>query len=782
MVTEGLKVRAYAGVPLLTSEGYAIGTLCAIDQRPRDFDERQLKMLRELADVAKREIQAREQAIRARHLADERLQDVVAREKLYQATFERAAIGIALVGLDGSWLRTNATICQILGRTAKELTKLTFQDITHPDDLDIDLGLVKQLFDGYSDHYTLEKRYIRPDSSIVWANLTVTLVSDEGGKALYFVSTIEDITTRRNTELALHKLRAELEERVVERTGELERANQVLADVVKQRQRSEDALAEREADLRAVLTHAHEGYVCTDNVGRVIEWNRQSESMFGWPRAEAIGRRIDELIIPLSLRERHRAGMHRLATTGQASVLDQRLELPACRKDGSVFPCEVSITALPSHFRGTVYAAFLRDISERREQEERIASANQTLEDLYENAPCGYYSLDQTGKFVQLNDMSAQLFGCSREELIGKRSPRDFFTEEGIKRFSVVYPKFMAEGSFGPEEFDLVAADGQRRRVSVSATALRDAAGNFVRSRTVIFDVTELHITREALQIVNRQQDLMLDNELFPIVKIRDRRIVWANKALENMLEYGPDELNGTTTQELYPNEDDYNRMGYEAYLALGAGQSYRTQLELLTRTGRHVWVDMSGVVLDKETGESLWMMLDITTMKHYQAEVEKMAYHDALTGLPNRMLLMDRLTLAIAAARRSGEHIAVCFGDLNGFKAVNDNHGHDIGDQLLIEVANRLSASVRSHDTVARLGGDEFVLVLTGLETKESSEEVLRRVISSIAKPVALLSGAHARVGISFGLAFSPEDGLDPNELIAKADERMYEQKKSLR
>ena len=601
-VLDGLKVRAYAGIPLLTSDGQALGTLCAIDQKPRRFNDHQLGVLRELANVVQREIRAREAELAARLLADERLQDIMQRERLYQATFERAAIGIAIVSLQGTWLQTNPALCAILGRSAEELASLTFQQLTHPEDLDTDLALLQQLLDKHRDHYTLDKRYIKPDGSIVWGKLTVTLVWDCQGQPMHIVAMIKDITARR---------------------------------------------------------------------------------------------------------------------------------------------------------------------------------ASDTLKDLYENAPCGYYSVDASGTFVQINEASMKVFGASREALIGLRSPSDFFTDEGRQRFAEVFPRFMREGSFGPEEFDLIAGDGQLRRVSVTATALHDDAGQFLRSRTVIFDVTELHRTRLALQAINKQQHLMLDNELFAIVKLKNRHITWANRALEKMLGYGPGEMEGKTTRDMYPYDETYDRLGSEAYVALAAGRTYRTQLELIARTGEHIWVDMSGAQLDPVTGESLWMMLDISAMKKYQAEVETLAFHDSLTGLPNRMLLMDRLSLALASARRSGEHIAVCFGDLNGFKQVNDDHGHDAGDYLLREVGKRLTACVREHDTVARLGGDEFIVVLTQLATPQESNEVLDRISQALAAPIALPNGKSATVGISFGLAYGDERS-DAATLISQADARMYAQKRA--
>ncbi|MDQ8023737.1 MAG: PAS domain S-box protein [Moraxellaceae bacterium] len=372
VVTGDPHVRAYAGVPLLSADGLALGTLCAVDDKPRKFSESELGLLRDFAEIAQRELLHREAAIQARGVAEENERVVSDNEALYNASFERAAIGIGIVGLDGRWMRINPKLADILGRQADELAQLSFQEITHPDDLDIDLGLVKQLLEGKRNDYTLEKRYLRPDGSVVWTNLTVTLVR-ENDRPHHFIAVIEDISARKQAEGELHALHQQLEQRVKDRTAELQEANDILVDAIHQRERSESLLALREAELRAVLENAQDAYICFDDKGQIIEWNHQAESTFGWTRSEALGQRIGDSLIPPQYREAHFKDMEQLALTGEARVLGKRLELPALCRDGRTIPCEVTVTALPPTARGRSYAAFLHDISERKEAERKLA-------------------------------------------------------------------------------------------------------------------------------------------------------------------------------------------------------------------------------------------------------------------------------------------------------------------------------------------------------------------------------------------------------------------------
>ncbi|MCB1907828.1 MAG: diguanylate cyclase [Rhodocyclaceae bacterium] len=164
----------------------------------------------------------------------------------------------------------------------------------------------------------------------------------------------------------------------------------------------------------------------------------------------------------------------------------------------------------------------------------------------------------------------------------------------------------------------------------------------------------------------------------------------------------------------------------------------------------------------------------DISELKAHQRELERQANNDPLTGLPNRRLLMDRIKLALAQAKRAGNRPAVAFVDLDGFKPVNDRFGHDAGDELLIEVARRLSHAVRAGDTVARLGGDEFVLLLVGMTSAQEIETTLDRVLAQIRRPVSI-SGSDISLSASIGVALYPRDGTDPEALLQHADAAMY-------
>jgi diguanylate cyclase (GGDEF)-like protein/PAS domain S-box-containing protein len=192
------------------------------------------------------------------------------------------------------------------------------------------------------------------------------------------------------------------------------------------------------------------------------------------------------------------------------------------------------------------------------------------------------------------------------------------------------------------------------------------------------------------------------------------------------------------------------------------------------------VEVEFSGIPF---TYQGQWAVLlifrDISERKLAQARLEHLAHHDGLTGLPNRTLFFDRLHQTFLHSRRYQQHFALLFIDLDRFKFVNDSLGHDIGDQLLIETAERLKELVRSCDTIARMGGDEFTIILSRINEPENARMVAEKIVAAIGRPFHL-SGHICSIGASIGISIFPEDGDSTEMLIKKADTAMYSAKKN--
>jgi diguanylate cyclase (GGDEF)-like protein len=182
---------------------------------------------------------------------------------------------------------------------------------------------------------------------------------------------------------------------------------------------------------------------------------------------------------------------------------------------------------------------------------------------------------------------------------------------------------------------------------------------------------------------------------------------------------------------------------------------------------------------LEGQVGERETLRSELVDARKTREELRTLAYHDTLTGIPNRNLLHDRLAVAIAHARRQATRLAVLFLDLDDFKTVNDSFGHGFGDRLLVELADRVRSSVRAGDTVARFGGDEFVVLLDGVSGAADAGHVATKVLEALRAPYRL-DGRLVTVAASVGMSVFPDDGASGDELLRHADAAMYRDKQN--
>ncbi|KQW51537.1 hypothetical protein ASD88_02555 [Pelomonas sp. Root662] len=535
------------------------------------------------------------------------------------------------------------------------------------------------------------------------------------------------------------------------------------------------------ARLATVASHTTNAVMITDGERRITWVNDGFTRISGYTPAEALGRQPSDLL--------HSERTHADTVHGMRESMNVGLgceaELLQRRKDGRDYWVQIEIQPLRDEAGElTGFMSIESDITARKALQAQADEARASLQDLYDNAPCAYYSLDPDARFLQINALGLKWLGCTAEQLVGKAGPADFFDEEGRLLFAQAYAGLKQDGRISGLEFNITGRHGEMRRVSLSATAVYGAEGEFLRGRSVMFDISETYRIRLQLHQLTLDQEAMLESDLVGIAKLRDRMTVWRNHALERMFGYDDGELLGQPARLLYPDDTAYATLGALAYPQLRAGGRFRTQLQMRRKDGTLIWVDLSGVELSGASGdrggESLWMMVDITQSKAHEARMERAALHDALTGLPNRLLLGDRLKQAIAGAERNGHVFALAYLDLNGFKQINDNHGHDAGDEVLKAVSSRLHAGLRASDTVARLGGDEFVVLLTPQQAPADAEPVLGRLLDALSQPVTLSSGEQVAVGSSLGLAHFPTDGRTPDALMRHADEAMFANKRA--
>jgi diguanylate cyclase (GGDEF)-like protein/PAS domain S-box-containing protein len=281
-------------------------------------------------------------------------------------------------------------------------------------------------------------------------------------------------------------------------------------------------------------------------------------------------------------------------------------------------------------------------------------------------------------------------------------------------------------------------------------------------------------------QMLKSDQKMRVFNETVPagilILGVDDGRVVFANSFFEDHLGTDGSDLLGKSWERFFMDPDQRENFMVE-FVEKNSVRNF--ELRLKGKENKEVWglSSLSSVAIEDED-LLLFAFVDISELKAAEAQIRQLANYDTLTELPTRHLINDRLETAISRARRNKTEFALLFVDLDEFKGVNDNLGHDAGDEVLIEVAKRLQRSFRGPDTIGRLGGDEFVVIVEN-QNEQGVSIVGNRIVESLRRPIQTESG-EASIGASVGVGIYPRDGETATDLLKSADRAMYQVKKT--
>jgi diguanylate cyclase (GGDEF)-like protein/PAS domain S-box-containing protein len=396
--------------------------------------------------------------------------------------------------------------------------------------------------------------------------------------------------------------------------------------------------------------------------------------------------------------------------------------------------------------------------------------------DLYELAPVGYLTLTLETRIAAINLTGAALLGEDRAELLNRRFSR-FVTAGDADRWHRFF--FNALQQRDRQSCELQMQRGDRSHFHVRLDCLRPE-GEASGVRVTLTDITERKRAEEELRIAAAA----FESEVGMIVTDPQGVIERVNRAFTRLTGYRAEEAIGRTPAILSSGRHDkefYQHL-WQALLESGYWQG---EIWNRRKDGKHEaeWLTISAVrAPDGSTTHYVGTFSEISRKKEAEAEIHRLAYFDSLTQLPNRRLLHDRMRQALAVSARSGHHGALIFLDLDHFKNLNDSRGHDIGDQLLVEAAQRIQSHLREGDTVARLGGDEFVVMLEGLsagvrEAAVQSDLVGEKLREALARPYDL-GGHEFHCAASLGVALFRGHEKSVETLLRHADLAMYKAK----
>lgn len=393
------------------------------------------------------------------------------------------------------------------------------------------------------------------------------------------------------------------------------------------------------------------------------------------------------------------------------------------------------------------------------------------LKKLFSNVPIPINAFNEQGRCIFWNAASEQVLGWSKVEIKRHPAPLQLFYPDDHEQ-GQVRAAFNGASNSEFQEWQPRHANGQRLTMLWAHIKLPNGDTVCV-GHDISVQKEVAHLQRLATNVLESSYDGIM-------VSDADHCITYINPAFTRITGYDLAEAVGRYPDLLkyLPSE---RKLYYELREHFKTHDYWQGELTALRKSGESYSLLLAVTVVKDEAGKAVNYVstfTDITYLKQHEAELRHQAFHDALTGVPNRLLFGELLERAIASAERNAGQLAVCYLDLDGFKLVNDNFGHAMGDKLLIEVSRRLSSITRSCDAMSRIGGDEFALLFTGLHSSLECDEILKRVEEVISHPVEL-NGEVVHISASIGVALYPQDAREAELLLRYADQAMYQAKK---
>jgi diguanylate cyclase (GGDEF)-like protein/PAS domain S-box-containing protein len=552
-------------------------------------------------------------------------------------------------------------------------------------------------------------------------------------------------------------------------------------------------LSQMEGRYRGLLEAAPDAMVVVNQGGVIVLLNLQAEKKFAYRRDELLGQKVTN-IIPEGFAERLIADDLRSAEDALTQQIGTGIELTGRRKDGSEFPIELMLSPLESA-EGILVTAAIRDISVRKAPEKHLAQMESRYRGLLEAAPDAMVVVNQRGEIVLLNLQAEKQFGYRRDELIGQKVTNvipEGFAERLIADGTRTAAEALAQQIGTGIELTALRKNGSEFPIELMLSPLESAEGILVTA--AIRDISvrkeaEMHLAQvEGRLFVEKERAQVTLNSIGDAVISTDisGNITFLNLVAEQLTGWSRLEAAGRPMPEVFRILDGRSgeTIPNPARQAVGRGRTVHLPLNsiLVRRDGSEIPIEDSVAPIHDREGRATGAVIvfrDVSAARAMALQITHSAEHDFLTGLPNRMLLNDRVGQAIALAPRHRNKVAVLFLDLDGFKHVNDSLGHPIGDKLLQSIAKRLVHCVRGSDTVSRQGGDEFVVLLSEVQHLEDAAIAARRMLKAVAEAHSI-DQHDLHVTTSIGVSVYPEDGQDAETLIRNADTAMYQAKEA--
>jgi diguanylate cyclase (GGDEF)-like protein/PAS domain S-box-containing protein len=655
------------------------------------------------------------QDIEERRASQEALRSSEAR---FRAIFDGAAFGIAMMDPAGRIVEVNHSIERKFDLEARQLRGSSFHDIVHPDDRAEHLRLWEELLAGEGQHNLVEQRLVRRDEPPIWVRVGYSLVRDATGEPQYVIVVGSEVTRQRERDLALR---------------------------------------ESEERFRLMVEGSEQVFFYVHDVEHRFEYLSPSvASVLGYDPEELLGESYDVLLTG----DTSDPEVHALTDGAlQAGRGFCTYTVITRHKDGRIVPIEVIESPLLREGEVVGMQGFARDITQRQQAREALERSEEYFRSLTENAHDVIHVVNADGTTRYVSPSVERLLGYGSAELVG-RPAAELVHGDDLAAILQEIRTGRGDGAARPLEFRAIHREGGVRYFE---GVIRNLLDDPVVSGVVI-NSREISERRRAQEEVMRLAALSRENPNPVLQCDASGSPVHVNPAAEHLTQ----ELGLAGVRDLLPENHE--------------------QLVRAILTDGHEFQSVEVSVADRifawsyrpqpETGAVFLFAVDITSRRLMEEQLRHDALHDALTGLPNRLLFLERLAHAILRSKRRERYLfAVLFLDLDRFKVINDSLGHHVGDELLVVIARRLQGCLRPEDSVARLGGDEFAVLLEDLGGVSDATRVAERIQAELSRSVTL-SGFDVFTSASIGIALSSTTYERPEYLLRNADMAMYRAK----
>jgi diguanylate cyclase (GGDEF)-like protein/PAS domain S-box-containing protein len=645
--------------------------------------------------------------------------------------FDASPIGVGVWTVDGELSYANPVLCDLLGRPLSDLEGEIFDDFVHPEDAESTVGKISDIWAGRRNYFECDLRCRAPDRSTVWVRAFFAAVYGRDAKPSYLISQMFNFAGGGGRDHRLRRLanNAPVMLWLTDASGFPRFGNRLCFDFIGVHRPSGD------------LGHLWSDAVHAEDL-RAVESTLDSQIR---------GQQPFEFVA----RSRRKDGEWRWLHHRAQPMFDQS-----------------------GAFEG--YAGSSFDVTDIELSREELRVSRELFASVSEAGPVAVVRTDAEGKITYFNGRWAEILDDHEERLpdfgwqdILPPEYVDLIMEAGVESVATRRPFTLRVRARPPR-----AADGMWFWGDVRAAPLFDESDRHVGFSGTLIDVTaEVEAASRADRLAH-----VLDASLdFVFLAHPTGALTYANGAAREVLgvTVAPSAESGSFLWDVL--DRDSTEVYYEVVEPMLQREGvWRGEMAVVARDHRTVAVSAVFLAHKDDVGsiESISAVArDIRDVKDAEQQLRHVATHDVLTGLPNRALLYDRLEQALARHQRMGHGVTLLFCDLDRFKPVNDEYGHDVGDAALREIADRIGDVVRATDTAARVGGDEFVVLVEGVEDLELLVSVAERLRETISRPI-VVGDREVRVGVSIGLVVAAEGRDDVDLLMRLADRAMYRAK----